>query len=221
MAYGSAEDKRSARWLARVLVAMPFGDYLWSMTDVQASEDTLDGMLLIAMPGMPDPRFTRSLIYLCTYTRDGAMGLIVNQVADQVSFDDVIGQLGIDIVEDAKSLPVHVGGPVETSRGFVLHSSDYRHPDTLVIDKQFALSATVDVLKAIAEGGGPKRKVFALGYAGWAPGQLDQEIRSSGWLLAPPDDDLVFGSEHQTKWERALQKIGVDPSLLSGEAGHA
>ena len=175
----------------------------------------------MAMPGMPDPRFAHSVIYLCTYSSDGAMGLIINQIADEVDFAEIVGQLDIEISEDAVEMPVHVGGPVETGRGFVLHSNDYRHADTLVIDENFALTATIDVLKDIARGGGPDKRVFALGYAGWAPGQLDQEIQSSGWLLAPSDHDLVFGTDQAKIWERALFKIGVDPSLLSGEAGHA
>ncbi|MEZ5823589.1 MAG: YqgE/AlgH family protein [Geminicoccaceae bacterium] len=202
--------------------------YLLGMKDAQdetresgGGDHSLDGMLLVAMPTMSDPRFAHSVIYLCTYSSDGAMGLIVNRLADALDFGEIISQLGIDVQPDARSTPVHFGGPVETSRGFVLHSTDYKHPDTLVIDEHFALSATVDVLRAIADGSGPEKRVFALGYAGWAPGQLDSEIQSSGWLLVPPDEDIVFGSDHERKWQKALARIGVDPSLLSGEAGHA
>ena len=178
-------------------------------------------MLLVAMPTMNDPRFAHSVIYLCTYSTEGAMGLIVNQVADQLDFAEVVGHLGIETHPDARDIDVHVGGPVETSRGFVLHSTDYSHPDTLVIDEHHALSATIDVLKAIADGSGPRQRVFALGYAGWAPGQLDQEIQASGWLLTPPDDEIIFGGDHDNKWQKALARIGVDPSLLSGDVGHA
>ncbi|MCB2009945.1 MAG: YqgE/AlgH family protein [Geminicoccaceae bacterium] len=183
--------------------------------------NSLDGMLLVAMPNMSDPRFAHSVIYLCTFSSEGAMGLIVNQLADTLDFGEIIGQLGIEVREEARSTPVHVGGPVETSRGFVLHSTDYTHPDTLVIDERFALSATVDVLRAISDGSGPKQRVFALGYAGWAPGQLDAEIQSNGWLIVPSDEDIVFGNDQDSKWRKALCKIGVDPSLLSGDSGHA
>lgn len=178
-------------------------------------------MLLVAMPGMADPRFERSVIYLCAHSPEGAMGLIVNQVASNVSFPAVIGQLGIEASEDYADTPVHVGGPVETSRGFVLHSADYVQESTLVIDEHFALTATIDVLRAIAEGTGPRRHVLALGYAGWGAGQLDAEIQSNGWLVAPAVPDIVFGGDNDTKWLRAMRAIGVDPSLLSTTAGHA
>jgi putative transcriptional regulator len=191
------------------------------MAAVANREGHLTGMLLIAMPGMPDPRFARSVIYLCAHSADGAMGLVVNQLAPSVSLPRVVEQLGIRPEIDLSGQPVHVGGPVETGRGFVLHSPDYVQDSTLVIDDRFALTATVDVLKAIAEGGGPRRRVFALGYAGWAPGQLDQEIQANGWLVAPADEELVFGEDNESKWQRALGRIGVDPALLSSAAGRA
>lgn len=182
----------------------------------------LTGMLLVAMPTMQDPRFAHSVIYLCAHSREGAMGLVVNQVVDNVTLPNVIGQLGIEtsVLSDADSL-VHFGGPVETSRGFVLHSPDYVLESTLIIDDSFALTATVDVLRAIADGSGPRRRFFALGYAGWAPGQLDREIQDNGWMMVPADPDIVFSHDHETKWHRALAKLGVDPSLLSTAAGHA
>jgi putative transcriptional regulator len=142
-------------------------------------------------------------------------------VAPNVSFPSVIGQLGIEASESCSDTPVHVGGPVETSRGFVLHSADYVQDSTLVIDRDFALTATVDVLRAIAEGNGPSRKVLALGYAGWSAGQLDAEIQNNGWLIAPADPDIVFDRDNDGKWLKALRRIGVDPSLLSSTAGHA
>lgn len=181
----------------------------------------LTGMLLLAMPAMPDPRFARAVIYLCAHSAEGAMGLVVNQIASNVSFPSVIGQLGIEASKDCDDTPVHVGGPVETSRGFVLHSADYVQESTLVIDDNFALTATVDVLRAIAEGQGPSRRVLALGYAGWSAGQLDAEIQNNGWLLAPADPEIVFGRDNEQKWLKALRRIGVDPSLLSSTAGHA
>jgi putative transcriptional regulator len=184
-------------------------------------EARLVGMLLVAMPGMPDPRFAHSVIYLCAHSAEGAMGLVVNQVVDNVTLPHVIGQLGIEGSFSGDEARVHFGGPVETSRGFVLHSPDYVLESTLVIDESFALTATVEVLKAIASGEGPRRKVFALGYAGWGAGQLDREIQDNGWLLVPGDADIVFSGDNEAKWQRALAKIGVDPSLLSSAAGHA
>ena len=178
-------------------------------------------MLLVAMPGMPDPRFAHSVIYLCAHSTDGAMGLIVNQTVDNIMLPQVISQLGIEGAGDQAHVPVHCGGPVETSRGFVLHSADYVLESTLVIDEAFALTATVDVLKAIAEGGGPKRRVFALGCSSWGAGQLDAEIQANGWMIVPATADLVFSGDNETKWQRALAQIGVDPSLLSSAAGHA
>jgi putative transcriptional regulator len=181
----------------------------------------LAGMLLVAMPGMEDPRFSRSVVYICAHSAEGAMGLVVNQAAGQVSFPAVIGQLGIEADERCGDTPVHVGGPVQPSRGFVLHSADYVQESTLVIDDLFALTATVDVLRAIAEGAGPERRVLALGYAGWAAGQLDAEIQSNGWLVAPADPDIVFDRDNGSKWLRAMHAIGVDPAVLSSTAGHA
>jgi putative transcriptional regulator len=183
----------------------------------------LAGMLLVAMPSMQDPRFARSVIYLCAHSAEGAMGLVVNQVAGEVSFPAVIGQLGIETRDDAADVdtPVHVGGPVQPSRGFVLHSPDYVQEGTMVIDERFALTATVDVLRAIAAGKGPERRVLALGYAGWDAGQLDSEIQANGWLLAPADPEIVFDRDNATKWLRAMRAIGVDPLLLSSTAGHA
>jgi putative transcriptional regulator len=181
----------------------------------------LTGMLLVAMPGMPDPRFSKSVVYVCAHSEDGAMGLVVNQAAGNVTFPAVMGQLGIEAGEGGDDTPVHVGGPVESSRGFVLHSADYVQDSTLVIDERFALTATIDILHAIAEGNGPNRRVLALGYAGWSAGQLDQEIQGNGWLVAPADPEIVFGRDNEAKWRSALRQIGVDPSLLSIVAGHA
>ena len=181
----------------------------------------LAGMLLVAMPGMSDPRFARSVIYLCAHSAEGAMGLVVNQIAGEISFPAVIGQLGIEASQSCLGRAVHVGGPVQPSRGFVLHSSDYAQDGTMVIDERFSLTATVDVLRAMAAGQGPERAVLALGYAGWDAGQLDAEIQSNGWLVAPADPEIVFDGDNDSKWLRAMRAIGVDPSLLSTTAGHA
>jgi putative transcriptional regulator len=184
-------------------------------------ESTLAGQLLVAMPQMSDPRFVRSVIYLCAHSAEGAMGLVVNRLIDSLTFSSLLTQLGLEAGPDAGEMPIHFGGPVEASRGFVLHSADYRQDSTLLIDDEIALTATIDVLRAIASGGGPRQRVLALGYAGWAPGQLDAEIQANGWLLVPADAELVFGLDNEAKWERALAKLGIDLSLLSSEAGHA
>jgi putative transcriptional regulator len=187
---------------------------------IASTEDTLTGQLLVAMPHMADPRFARSVVYLCAHSGEGAMGLVINRLIDSLSFESLLEQLGVEASAPA-DMRVHFGGPVESSRGFVLHTTDYVQESTLLIDDEIALTATIDVLKAIAAGEGPSRRVLALGYAGWAEGQLDAEIQANGWLLVPADLDLVFGNDNDTKWTRSLAKIGVDLTLLSSEAGHA
>ena len=189
-------------------------------SSIASTEGTLTGQLLGAMPHMADPRFARSVVYLCAHSGEGAMGLVVNRLIDSLTFESLLEQLGVE-ARVAADMPVHFGGPVESSRGFVLHTTDYVQDSTLLIDDEIALTATVDVLKAIAAGEGPKRRVLALGYAGWAEGQLDAEIQANGWLLVPADLDLVFGNDNGTKWARSIAKIGVDLTLLSSEAGHA
>ena len=189
----------------------------------QDSETTgyLTGQLLVAMPQMRDPRFMRSVIYMCAHSIEGAMGLVVNKLVDNVSFPDLLDQLNIQTGPVENEIFVHFGGPVETGRGFVLHSSDYVQDATLVIDENVGLTATVDILKSIAEGSGPDRSLLALGYAGWGAGQLDEEIQANGWLTVAPDVPLVFDGDLDGKWERAMDKMGIDFSKLSGEAGHA
>ena len=189
----------------------------------------LDGQLLIAMPAMGDPRFARAVIYMCAHSADGAMGIIINQRAPNISFTELLEQLNIVPPEDRIRLPagltamaVHLGGPVETGRGFVLHSADFFiENSTLPIDEGICLTATIDILKAIATGSGPASAILALGYAGWAPGQLESEIQHNGWLHCAADPDLVFGRAIDEKYPRALRKIGIDPGMLSNEAGHA
>ncbi len=181
----------------------------------------LEGKMLIAMPQMADPRFARTVLYLCAHSNEGAMGLVVNKLVDSITFPDLLHQLNIEVGGATERINVHFGGPVESGRGFVLHSDDYVQESTLMIDAGVALTATTDVLKAIARGGGPKRSLLALGYAGWSPGQLDAEIQSNGWLHVDPDDELIFGGDLSGKWEQAIAKLGIDMTLLSSEAGHA
>jgi len=181
----------------------------------------LTGQLLIAMPGMSDPRFIKTVVYICAHNADGAMGLVVNRANQTLGFPDLLKQLEIFTVGDETPIEVLFGGPVESERGFVLHSPDYVQDATLVVDDHIALTATTDMLKVIAGGGGPHNRILALGYAGWGPGQLDSEIMSNGWLNVDADDELVFGHDLEHKWEHAIQKIGIDPRMLSGESGHA
>jgi putative transcriptional regulator len=189
----------------------------------------LDGQMLIAMPAMSDDRFSRSLIYLCAHSNEGAMGIVVNQVAGNISFSELLVQLEVIPAADrivlpsrAETVKVLKGGPVETGRGFVLHSADfYIENSTLPIDEGICLTATLDILKAIARGDGPDRAILALGYAGWAPGQLETEIQQNGWLHCAADKDLLFGTDIDTKYDKALQKIGISLGMLSNEAGHA
>ena len=181
----------------------------------------LTGQLLVAMPQMRDPRFARSVIYMCAHSADGAMGLVVNRRVGSITFDDLLQQLNIGPNKRNDEIRVHFGGPVEQGRGFVLHSSDYLQTGSLRVDDQVALTATLDILKELAAGGGPRRSLLALGYAGWGPGQLDAEIQANGWLSVSSDEALVFDADLDHKWERAIGKIGIDFSQLSGEAGHA
>jgi len=189
----------------------------------------LDGKMLIAMPSMRDERFAQSVIYVCAHSSDGAMGIVVNRVAAEIDFPKLLVKLDvipqedrIQLPDDARMVQVLKGGPVETQRGFVLHSSDYfMENSTLPIDDGICLTATVDILKAIACGQGPQSAVLALGYAGWAPGQLESEIQENGWLHCTADRDLIFGANAGAKYAMALEKIGVQPGMLSSEAGHA
>jgi len=181
----------------------------------------LTGQLLVAMPQMRDPRFARSVIYMCAHNADGAMGLVVNRRVGSITFDDLLEQLGIGPNRRNDDIRIHFGGPVEQGRGFVLHSADYQQSGTMRVDEGVALTATLDILKEIAAGGGPRRSLLALGYAGWGPGQLDAEIQANGWLQVPADEGLVFDDDVDNKWERAIGKIGIDFSMLSGDAGHA
>lgn len=194
----------------------------------RADDGYLDGQLLIAMPLMSDRRFARSVIYLCAHSEEGAMGLIINQRASHIAFPELLQRLGIKfasedgISNEILSRSVHVGGPVETVRGFVLHTPDYNVSDsTLEIEGGVCLTATLDILKAIAGGRGPDRSILALGYAGWSAGQLESEIHANGWLNCPADAELIFDPDLDNKYPRAMAKIGIDPSHLVGVAGHA
>src|SRR3984893_5037074 len=189
----------------------------------------LDGQMLIAMPAMLDDRFARSLIYVCAHSSEGAMGIVVNHPAPNISFSDLLVKLDVIPAADRIQLPTRAGGvkvmrggPVETHRGFVLHSADFFiETSTLPIAEGICLTATIDILKAIARGDGPASAILALGYAGWAPGQLETEIQGNGWLHCAAHPELIFGSDTGRKYDKALRKLGIDLGMLSSEAGHA
>jgi putative transcriptional regulator len=183
--------------------------------------NSLAGQLLVAMPQMLDHRFQRTVIYLCAHNDEGAMGLVVNKLIGTLTLIELLQQLSIPAPGLVETPRVHFGGPVESGRGFVLHTEDYKEEGTLVVGGGIALTATLDVLRAIGRGAGPQRSLLALGYAGWGPGQLDNELQQNGWLHVPADQDLVFDNDIDTKWRRALAKLGVDLSMLSVAAGHA
>src|SRR5918993_2063900 len=196
--------------------------------ETKAGPGYLDGQLLVAMPGMGDERFSRTVIYVCAHSPEGAMGIVLNKPAADLSMPDLLVQLDIIPETDLIRLPrrvgrmqVLMGGPVETSRGFVLHSPDfYIDQSTLPIDDSVCLTATIDILRAIARGEGPENAVLALGYAGWSAGQLETEIQQNGWLNCPADAELIFGASVDARYELALRRIGIDPAMLSTEAAH-
>lgn len=182
----------------------------------------LTGKLLIAMPGMGDPRFDHSVVLMCTHDSDAAMGLIVNKPSRDVTLADLAKQLELTPIGADRDAPVYFGGPVEGARGFVLHSPDYAsNLQTLPVGDAFAMTATLDILEDIAEARGPERALMMLGYAGWGAGQLESEIAQNGWLTVDADPELVFATPNHAKWGAALARLGVDPLTLSASAGHA
>lgn len=182
----------------------------------------LTGKMLIAMPGMGDPRFSHSVVLMCAHSGDGAMGLIVNKTVDGMTLDALLDQLSIEHKDEAGAAGLYFGGPVETGRGFVLHTPDYRSDlSTMDIDGRFAMTATQDILEDIAKGEGPSSALIALGYSGWGPGQLESEIAANGWLIAEPNQALVFHEADANVWSEAMKTLGIDPITLSATAGHA
>lgn len=181
----------------------------------------LTGQFLMAMPSIGDDRFDRTLIYLCAHTPDRAMGLVLNKLHTDLDFEGLLSQLDIEVDEVARDVTVHAGGPVEPGRGFVLHSADYVQDSSLVVSETVALTATVDILKELAIGKGPRNAMLALGYAGWSAGQLDTELANNAWLTAPGDDEILFNTDAEQKYPRAMAMLGVDLSMLSNQAGRA
>jgi putative transcriptional regulator len=197
----------------------------WAMAEPPrtiSGENFLEGKLLIALPGMSDPRFERSLIYMCAHSVTGAMGLIVNKPIEGLDFRELLRRLDLPVSEKTPNSAVLFGGPVETGRGFVLHSGEYEGAEaTLPISPDVSLTATLDILRAISEGSGPEEALFALGYAGWGPGQIEAEIQANGWVHCDADPALIFSNEMDSKWAVALRKMGIDMSGLSAHAGRA
>lgn len=190
-------------------------------TDETGDGDSLQAQLLIAMPSMQDERFQRSVIFMCSHTADaGAMGLMINKQLPNLQFADLARQLDIE-AENSPPITMHFGGPVETGRGFVLHSDDYHRDATVPMAEGVSMTATVDILRAMASGAGPGDAILALGYAGWAPGQLEQEIQRNDWLHCAADSDIIFEVALDSKWEAAVRRIGIDPAMLSMQAGRA
>ncbi len=181
----------------------------------------LTGQLLIAMPGMEDPRFARSVICLCSHSSEGAMGLVLNQPIKGLTFDALLKQLKLEPTPPERRIRLVQGGPVESGRGFVLHSTDWSAEASLPVAEDLAMTASLDILKSLAEGGGPRQALLALGYAGWGPGQLEDEIQRNAWLTVPPDEALLFQAEAASMWRQAMAKLKIDPALLSDTAGHA
>lgn len=191
-------------------------------TDTDVDESFLNGKLLVATPSIGDPRFDRTVILMCDHSADHAMGIVINKPVEGLRMPELFGQLGIDHAEDAPDRPVLLGGPVERERGFVLHSTDFRAEEsTLPVCDGILLTATRDVLEAIASNHPPRRSLLALGYAGWGGGQLEDELASNAWLVTDPDDTLIFDTADAEKWDAALDRIGVTPEHLSILSGHA
>jgi putative transcriptional regulator len=188
----------------------------------EAGDNFLEGKLLIAMPGMGDPHFEKSVIFMCAHSSEGAMGIMINKPVAGLSFHDLMQKLDLEVNPGTPNFPILYGGPIETGRGFVLHSGDYESSEaTLPVAEDVSLTATLDILRAMADGRGPQHAIFALGYAGWSPGQIEDEIRRNGWIHCDSDPDLLFDAELDAKWSIALRKLGIDASGLSAHAGHA
>jgi len=216
--------RRAARYHARPVLKRLEELHLASHVGGMETENqmNLTGKLLIAMPGMEDPRFDASVILICAHSSDGAMGLIVNKPATDLSFASLLEQLGIPLLPEGRGISVHFGGPVERGRGFVLHSPEYHAKDgTMTIANSYGMTATQDVLRALGRGEGPQTALLALGYAGWGPGQLETEILRNGWLTSDAPADLVFATDAGAKWAAALRHLGVEPMALSSTAGRA
>lgn len=192
-----------------------------SVTPKSAATNYLTGQVLVAMPGMPDPRFAKTVIYMCDHSDKGAMGFVLNRPEASLDFKELLDHVGLAEVELQRAIPIHIGGPVDAGRGFVLHSNDYGSDETVKVDSICAITASIDILRDIAGGAGPDKCILVLGYSGWAPGQLESELQDNGWLHAPADEELLYGTDSAHKWDHALKKIGISASHLSATGGRA
>ena len=194
-------------------------------TKIDSQEGYFSGKLLIAMPSMTDPRFHRAVIFMCAHDEEGAMGLVLNKPLPNVDFSDLLAQLDIKAAngteKDGQDIPVLSGGPVENARGFILHGNDFTEPDTVKVGDDFGVTGTIEAIRKITNGNAPENMLFALGYAGWSAGQLDQELQANAWLTLDADESIMFHSKADEKWDLAIAKLGIDPGLLSAEGGHA
>jgi putative transcriptional regulator len=188
---------------------------------VSGDDSSFRNMLLVAMPTQHGGAFSKSVVYLCAHGGEGAMGLVINRPLEGVAFDELLSQLELPQSQLGVQPVVHFGGPVEVGRGFVLHSNDFMREDTIRVEGGICITGTIDILRAMAEGTGPSKSIFALGYAGWGPGQLEAEMQANSWLIVPADDELVFSADIGNKWEKALNRLGIDPLSLSLDGGRA
>jgi len=189
----------------------------------RARQDSLylTGKLLLAMPIMQDPRFEKSVVYMCAHNEEGAMGLVINRPMEGIDFQDLLEQLDMLNAPPVSHMSVNLGGPVEPARGFIMHSTDVMREDTMEIAENIGITASLDILQEIAEGRGPKNSLFMLGYAGWGPGQLESELQQNAWLTIEADEAIIFDPNPDAKWNKALDKLGINPAMLSATAGNA
>jgi len=203
------------------IVSHPRKSGMSASAEAEQKPNWLTGQLLVAMPGMADPRFSQAVIYICSHGPNGAMGLVVNRLFGEADFGMLLDQLNVESAFGTPDILVQFGGPVEMGRGFVLHSGEYLREGTTQIDDSIAVTATVEIIQDLADGKGPERALMALGYAGWGAGQLEEELKNNGWLTVSADENILFDTDLESKWSRAMAKIGVSPSMLSDTAGHA
>ncbi len=189
------------------------------------TENFLVGQLLLAMPTLGDPRFHRAVVFICAHDENGAMGLVINHVIGGLDFSDLLKQIKLENSEknvlQELDIPVYAGGPVEPARGFLIHSPEFSQPDTIRVTDDISVTGTVDALKAVAGGKGPQKMLFVLGYAGWSPGQLDEELQQNAWMTAQPTPELIFDTDPAQRWVTSMGQIGINPSMLSTAAGRA
>lgn len=193
------------------------------MTTTKPYTTTLTGKILLAMPSMADPRFHRAVILMCAHDENGAMGLVINHQLPGIDLPHLLEQLNIaaDGDDSIPNIPVMSGGPIENSRGFLLHTNDFQQKDSVPVSPDLSVTGTIDALRAVASGDLPEKMIFVLGYAGWTEGQLDLEMQENVWLVADADSDLIFSVPAGEKWTFAMKMMGIDLALLSGEAGRA